>query len=36
MHDYEQNLDLDCMKTSFVCDLCLLSFGLNAHHVLGV
>jgi hypothetical protein len=36
MHDYEQNIALDCIKTYLVCDLCLLGFGLNVHRVLHV
>jgi hypothetical protein len=39
MHNYEQNLALDYMKTYLVCDLCLLGFDFNVHcvlHVLGV
>jgi hypothetical protein len=36
MHDYEQNCAFDCTKNYVVCDLCLLGFGLNVHHVLGV
>jgi hypothetical protein len=36
MHDYEQNFVIDCIKTCLVCDICLLSFGLNVHCVLHV
>jgi hypothetical protein len=34
MHDYEQNLALDFIKTCLVWNFYLLGFGLNVHHVL--
>ena len=36
MHDYEQNLILDCIRTYMIYDMCLLGFDLNIHRVLHV